>query len=258
VKRQRHLITSAIIAIATTAGAATANAQDGAFVEATAELSPVRIATYQSTWRVARVGGGVQKDGRFGWNANVERHQRGSSIDWAGTSSGFDRVGDWTFGASVGYSSAPDFLYRRSVEGELSRRIVGGLVLSGGYRYLEFPALTVSIAEPGASWYFSRGEIAAKGFVVHHEWSHRQSSVLLLRSAIDVSRRVAIGGGVAAGARIFDVDTFGRGSHDAWQAFASMRLRATEHWTMELLAGGAHEDPLFTQQTLATRLRWGF
>ena len=255
---RRHLGISLFIAAASTVGAAKVNAQSGPFVEATAELSPVQIGGYERTWRVGRLAGGVDKNGDFGLNAGVERHQRGALVDWAIQTSGFDRLGDWTVAGAAAYASTPDFLYHRSAEGELSRRVVGGLVLRGGYRYLEFPSTTVHIGVPGVSWYFSRGEIGTQAFLVHNDLSGQRSSVLLARSAIDVSRRVTITGGLAAGARIFDVDTFGRGSHDAWQAFGSMRLRAADHWTMEVLAGGAHEDPLFTQQTIAMRVRWGF
>ena len=79
--RPRILTLAAVIVLAV---AGLAHAQDGPFVEAMAELSPVQIGSYQSTWRVGRMGGGVQRDGRFGWNVGVERHQRGGLIDWAG------------------------------------------------------------------------------------------------------------------------------------------------------------------------------
>lgn len=255
--RSRALVFG-VTALILFAGARRAHAQDGPFVEAMAELSPVQIGGYQSTWRVGRIGGGVQRDGRFGWNAGVERHQRGALIDWAGQAGGFQRLGDWTWGGSAGYADAPGFLYHRSLEGQLSRRVVGGLVVGGGYRHLEFPSTTVRIVEPSVSVYFARGEIGAQGFLVRNDGSARRSSVALVRSAVDLSRHVSVTGGAAMGARIFDVDTFGRGSHDAWQAFGSMRVRAGARLSIELLAGGAHEDPLFTQQTIATRVRWSF
>lgn len=238
-------------------GVRRAEAQDGPFVEAMMELSPVQIGAYDTTWRVGRLGAGVQKE-HFGWNGGVERHQRGGLVDWTGQTGGFQRLGDWTWDASAGYSNVPTFLYRHSVEGGLSRRVAGGLVVRGAYRHLQFPSTTVHIIEPGASLYFSRGEIGAQGFMVRNQSSARRSSVVLVRTAVDLTRHVAVSGGAAIGARIFDVNTFGRGSHDAWQAFGSMKVRAARHWTMELLAGGAHEDPLFTQQTIATRLRWTF
>lgn len=239
------------------AGVSHAWAQDGPFVETMVELSPVQIGGYETTWRVGRLGTGVQKE-RFGWNGGVERHQRGGVVDWTTQTGGFQRLGDWTWDASAAYSNAPVFLYRRSLEGGLSRRVAGGLVVRGAYRHLEFPSTTVHIIEPGASLYFSRGEIGAQGFIVRNQLSAQRSSVALVRSAVDLSRHVSVSGGVAIGARIFDVNTFGRGSHDAWQAFGSMKVRTAAHWTLELLAGGAHEDPLFTQQTIATRLRWTF
>jgi hypothetical protein len=257
VSLRRFVHTCLLAALIAGLGADRAHAQDGPFVESMVELSPVQIGGYQTTWRVGRLGGGVQRE-RFGWNGGVERHQRGGLVDWTSQAGGFQRIGDWTWDAAAAYSSAPAFLYRRSFEGGVSRRVAGGLVLRGAYRHLAFPSTTVHIVEPGASLYFSRGEIGAQGFMVRNQASARRSAVVLLRSAVDLSRHVTVSGGAAIGARIFDVNTFGRGSHDAWQAFGSMKVHTAAHWTLELLAGGAHEDPLFTQQTVATRLRWTF
>jgi YaiO family outer membrane protein len=257
VNLRRWATTCALAAALVGVGAVRADAQEGAFVEAMAELSPVQIGTYQTTWRVGRVAGGVQTS-RGGWNAAVERHERGSLIDWTGQAGAFQRLGDWTWDANAAYSREPQFLYRDSLEAGLSRRVVGGLVLRGGYRYLEFPATTVRIVEPGATFYFRRGELGAQGFLVRNDMSRSQSSIAMLRSAIDLSRHVSVSGGAAIGARIFDADSLGRGSHDAWQAFGSLRVHGSGHWTVELLTGGAHEDPLFTQQTIATRVRWTF
>lgn len=254
---RRCATTCALAAALVGADAARAHAQDGAFVEAMAELSPVQIGTYQTTWRVGHVAAGVQTP-RGGWSAAVERHERGSLIDWTGQAGAFQRLGDWTWDANAAYSREPQFLYRDSLEAGLSRRVVGGLVLRGGYRYLEFPATTVRIVEPGATFYFGHGEVGAQGFLVRNELSAQRSSIATLRSAIDLSSHITVSGGAAMGARIFDADSLSRGSHDAWQAFGSLRVRGSGHWAVELLTGGAHEDPLFTQQTIATRVRWTF
>ena len=254
---RRWTTACALAATCVSLGPARAYAQEGAYLEAMAELSPVQIGGYETTWRVGRLGGGVQTS-HGGWNTAVERHERAGVIDWTGQAAAFQRLGDWTWDANAAYSRQPRFLYQQSVEAGLSRRIVGGLVLRGGYRYLEFPSTTVRIAEPGATFYFSRGEVGAQGFLVQNDASAAHSSIVLVRSLIDLSRHVAVSGGAAAGARIFDADSLGRGSHNAWQAFGSMRVHGTGHWSVELLAGGAHEDPLFTQQTVASRLRWTF
>ena len=256
-KLRRCISTCAVAAALVSLGASRAHAQEGPYVEAMAELSPVKIGGYETTWRVGRVGGGIQTS-HGGWNAAVERHERGRLIDWTGQAGAFQRLGDWTWDAAAAYSQEPQFLYRESYEAGVSRRIVGGLVLRGGYRYLEFPSTIVRIAEPGTTFYFARGEVGAQGFIVSNDTSANPSTIVLVRSAIDLSRHVAISGGAAIGARIFDVDTSGHSSQDAWQAFASMRVHSAAHWTMELIAGGAHEDPLFNQQTVATRLRWTF
>lgn len=238
-------------------GVPRANAQEDAFVEAMGELSPVQIGTYHTTWRVGRLAGGVQ-GARGGWNAAVERHQRGTLIDWTGQAGAFQRLGDWTWDATTAYSREPQFLYRNSFEGGLARRAIGGLVLRGGYRRLQFPTTTVGIIEPGARFYFGHGELGGQGFFVRNDVSEERSSIATVRSAIDIAPHLAVTAGIAIGGRIFDADSVGHGSHDAWQAFGSLRVHGSGHWAVELLTGGAHEDPLFTQQTLASRVRWTF
>lgn len=257
--RPRRLVMALSLTMALVlCGAAVTSAQDGLFVEASAELSPVQISTYEDTWRVGRLTAGWQEPGRFGLSASAERHQRSSLVDWAFRAQGFRRLGAWTIGGAAGYADVPAFLYQRSFEAVLSRRVIGGLVLEGGYRHLDLPVGAVRILEPGASWYFARGDFGARVFVVDHGRSQPRSTVVLVRSLVDVAARVAVGGGVAAGARIFDVDALGRGASDAWQAFGLVRVAASAHATVELQVGSAHEDPLFSQQTLGTRVRWTF
>lgn len=249
-----RLLTSLALAWALALG--TAHAQATPFVELSGEVSPVRIDTYSTTWQVARLSGGVQDDGRFGLIGGADRQRRGQMTDWAFHGTAYRHLGDWTLAGSAGYSHEPQFLYRRSLEGEVARGIVGGLVLHGAYRHLDFPAADVHLIQPAASWYFSRGYVQARGFLVRNTTLDRDTQTVLLRGTVDVSPRVQLGAGTAIGARIFDVAALPDARADAWVVFGSARVRLAPQWTLSMTAGGAHEDPLFSQRTVGLGLRW--
>lgn len=210
------------------------------------------------TWQVAHLAGGVQKDGQFGWVASADRHQRGSSFDLAFSGSGFRRMGAWTILGAGSFVDRPHFLYRRSLEGELSRQVIGTLVAHAGYRHLEFPASTVRILQPGLSWYFARGVLETRGFLVRNMTTRTDNTTVLARGTLDATSRVSVMTGFARGARIFDVSTLPDINGDAWVAFGSVRFAVTPEWNVELGVGGAREDPLFSQRTLSLRLRRSF
>src|SRR5262245_55831068 len=124
-----------------------AYAQSGPFIDASGDFSPVTIRGADTTWHVTRVVGGIQQDGAYGVNGTVERQQRGPRNDIAVQAGGFLRGHGWTIGGSGGVTHHPDFLYRHSFEGNLSRELGGGLVVTGGYRYLAFGSALVHIAQ---------------------------------------------------------------------------------------------------------------
>ena len=230
-------------------------AQTGAFLEGAGELSPVSIGKANMTWQVAHAAAGVQQDGRFGWNAAVDRQQRARLVDWSFGAGGFRRASAWTFRGAGAFASQPDFLFRRSVEGELSRSIVGSLVVSGAYRHMEFRTATVHIAQPAVSWYFARGDMELRSFIVRNTTSGTHAKTLLLRGGVDASSRVRLAGGMAIGTRIFDVAAIPNAKADAWVAFGSARFTMSPQWAVEVGIGGAREDPLFSQRTASVRVR---
>jgi len=248
----------ACVSMVCLAGAASAFAQSGPFLETAAEASPVRIGDTDTLWQVAHAAGGVQQDGRYGWVVSADRHRRNRVVNWSFGAQGFRRAGAWTVSGSAAFVDRPDFLFRRSLEGEVSRTLFGSVVLHGGYRHLEFPSTTVRILQPSLSWYLPRGEIQGRGFLVRNDGTGTRSSTILVRSSIDASPRVRLGGGAAIGDRIFDVATFADVEARSWIAFGSIRVAMTPQWHMELGIGGAHEDPLFSQRTLSLRLRRTF
>lgn len=232
--------------------------QTGPFVEMAGEFSPVEIGGANVTWQVAHLATGVQRDGQFGWTAAVDRQQRGSLFDVSFGASGFRRIGAWTVFGSGAVVDSPHFLYQRSLEGELSRSVVGTLVAHAGYRHLEFPDSTVRILQPGLSWYFARGVIETRGFLVRNLTARTDNVSVLVRGTVAATSRVRVTTGFTRGARIFDVSTLPNTNADAWVAFGSVGLAMSPQWNVVLGIGGAHEDPFFSQRTVSLRLRRSF
>jgi hypothetical protein len=68
---------------------------------------------------------------------------------------------------------------------------------------------------------------------------------------------VRISGGGASGSRIFDVAALER-NQPGWVAFGTVRVGLNEQWFLTAGAGGAHEDPFFSQRTATLGLRHVF
>jgi YaiO family outer membrane protein len=239
-------------------GADHIHAQGALFLEASGDYSPVQIGAADLTWHVGRVSAGWLDEGSSGWAAAAERHQRGTLVDWAVVANGFRRAGDWTFSGAAGATSRPEFLYRSSFEGELARRLVGTLVLHGGYRHLDFPTVRVGIVQPAVSLYFPRGELQVRAFMVRNLTLDRHSRAALLRGQVAVHPRVTIAGGAAIGNRIFDVAALSTPDAEGWVGFGFARFTLSPGWRLDLGYGRAHEDPFFSQQTMSIAVRRTF
>jgi YaiO family outer membrane protein len=234
----------------------TARAQARPFVDASDEWSPVTNGTAKTTWQTAILSAGLRSEGQFGVSAGVERQQRGTPVDWVGTATAFRRLGTWTISATAGFSPQPHFYYRHSLEGEIARRIAGGLVLHAGYRSIVFPGTTVRGIQPAASWYFASGWVQGRLFFLRNSATQRTGTTFLLRGSVDVSPRLRLEAGSALGSRIFDVTALPGASAHAWIVFAAAGMRIAPQWTLRVSAGGAHENPDFSQQTIGLGLRW--
>lgn len=252
------LLIRLVVCAAVVCAAVRADAQTVPFVEASGELSPVSIGDRDTIWRIARLSGGVLDEGRAGVTVVADRQQRDALTDWTAGVSAFRRAGDWTLLGAAGFTPDADFLYRRSLEAEVARRLVGSLVVHGGYRHLAFPAVSVHIAQPAASLYFRRGELQGRTFIVRNRTLGRTTTTVLVRGLIDASSRLTLGGGVAVGSRIFDVAALSEPEADGWVAFGYAQVRLSPQWSLNVGAGGAREDPLFTQRTVSVGLRRSF
>lgn len=254
----RPFLFAAALLVGISLGAgAPAGAQDR-FLEVSGDLSAVGLGADDVTWDVGRALGGVQRDGEFGWLVGAERQRRDKTVDWAAHLAGFRRRRPWTISGTASFAPDPDFLYRRSLEGELARDVGAGFVVHGGYRHLQFPDSSVHLIEPAVSWYLRGHEVQARGFLVRNSTTNETSATLLIRGSVEASPRVRLAAGAAVGSRIFDITSAANTNADGWTVYGFARVQATRHLSIVAGAGGAHEDPLFTQRTLSVGVRWHF
>jgi YaiO family outer membrane protein len=235
-----------------------AGAQSGAYVEVTTDLSHVTTGGADTTWQVARLAAGRQVDGRFGWLFAAERHERGGLVDWAGEARGFHRNAPWTISGAASAAADPDFYYRRSLEGELARDIGGGFVAHGGYRHLQFPQASVHVLQPALSFYAGAHDLQARGYLVRNATTDQDAVTVLVRGTLQPSPRVRVGAGAAIGSRIFDVTAAPATEARGWVVFGFTQVLVSRNVRLVAGVGGAHEDPLFDQQTVTLGARWIF
>jgi YaiO family outer membrane protein len=233
-------------------------AQNGFYVEAAGDYSPVEIGTSHQIWKNARLSTGFFEDGRSGWNLTLERQQRDRLVDWGGLARGFRRNGNWTVSGGIGLGADASFSYRRSFEGEVARTVVGSLVAHGGYRYLEFTTATVHLIQPAVTLYLPRGDIGARYFIVRNGTRATTTGTLLVQGTVTAHRRLKLGGGGAFGERIFDIASLSTPDAAAWVGFAFAHFNASPHWSIDAGVGRAHEDPLFSQGTFTLGVRRTF
>lgn len=233
-------------------------AQDGYYLEAAGDYSPVKIAATDQSWRTGRLSGGFFENGRAGWTVALERQQRDRLVDWSAVARGFRRTGDWTFSGGVGYGNDPTFSYRHSYEGEIARTIVGTLVAHGGYRYLEFTGAKVHLIQPAATLYMPHGEVGARYFIARNQTREITTGTLLVQGTVEVHPRLKLGGGGAFGERIFDIAALAASNAEAWVGFGYAQVNAGRHVSINIGVGRAHEDPFFSQETVSLGVRYTF
>ena len=193
-----------------------------------------------------------------GWFAGVERHQRGGEVEVTSYTRGFLRRGNWAFVGGLGATPRASFQYRTSIEGELARLLAGGLVTSGGYRYLGFRAVDIHQIQPALSWYHARGDLQARAFFSRNQVTSRTSGALLVRTIYAVASRAHVGGGMAYGDRIFDAASLPFGSAEAALGFAHVRLGVTRRDELDLGVTVAHEKPSFDYRSISIGYRRTF
>jgi YaiO family outer membrane protein len=236
----------------------TARAQSGWAVDFGGERSAVTDHGVDSIWSTVRFQLGYVNEQKGGLFGGVERQERYDLVDVSVYALGYRRLGDWTIAGGVGGTPDADFLYRVSANVELSRRLVGSLVVSAGYRYMDFPGAVVHQIQPAVTWYHRRSEVGGRLFVTRNTTLDRTSVAGLVTALVEVHPRVRLFGAVAVGDRIFDVTSFATGAANSWVARGTVRIRVTAGNYLEFGAGVAHEDPSFDQTTLIASYRRSF
>ena len=111
----------------------------------------------------------------------VERQTRFGKTDAAFYFGGYRRIGDWTLSGRGGVTPNADFYFRQSVEGQVSKRVVGTWVAQLRYRYLNFPTSRVHVLSPAVTYYYSKGELEGRLFLVRNSSHEVDSQSFLVR-----------------------------------------------------------------------------
>jgi len=233
-------------------------AQSGWTVDIGGERSEVELYDSELVWRSEYLQIGWMRQQAGGWFGRVENQQRFGRRDQVMQTGAHLRLGDWTIGGSLGGTPDADFWFRRSYEGELSRRIVGTLVASGAYRYLKFPGTSVLQPQAALTWYHPRGEIQGRLFLTRNTLRDSYSATGLLQTSLQIAPRLQWVGAVARGDRIFDIGALAGSPAQAWLVRSALRIGLTRNLSVEIGGGLAREQPEFEQRTLAFSLRRAF
>lgn len=212
----------------------------------------------ESIWTTERLQMSWTRPDEGGWSVSVERQQRDRLVDVATSVHAYRRAGDWT--VALGASSTPgaDFLSKVSAEAVLSRRVVGTIVASAGYRYLAFRPLDVHQVQPALTWYHPKGEVEGKLYLSRNVATGITSPTLQLRTMYQANSRLGVGGGAAYGDRIFDIASLPTGTSKSSAGFAQVRVGLTTLDSIEIGGVVAHENPAFDYKSFSIGYRRAF
>jgi YaiO family outer membrane protein len=236
--------------------AAPASAQPSPWAaDVTSERASVDIYGFSSIWSTERVQSMWSQPEVGGWLIAAERQQRGGLVDVSLSTLGYKQVGKWTLLGAAAATPDSQFLFRESLEAELSRRVVGTIVASGRYRYLDFRSVDVHQAQPALTWYHARGEVEGRAFVTRNMSVPRTTAAALIRSSYAFTPRLRLAGGVAVGDRIFDIASLPFGTARSRVGFGNVRVGLTTHDFIDVGATAAHEQPAFTYRSFSLGYR---
>lgn len=208
-----------------------------------------------TTWSQQTLTVGFLRETEGGWRAVAERQERSGVTDYVFSAGGYRRLGDWTVAGSVAATPQADFWFKRAFDVEVSRRVVGTVVASAAYRYMDFPTAEVHQVQPALTYYHARGDVEARVYATQNSnWDH-PSFTVLLRTAFRMNRRLELSGAVARGDRIFDIASLADGGASAWTARVSLRVLVSARNEIAIGGGLAHEEPAFSQRTLTLAYR---
>jgi YaiO family outer membrane protein len=219
-----------------------------------AERAAVSIGTTDMSWDTDQAMVTWTKPSTGGWQGSVERYRRPGMVDVAVSGRAYKRAGDWTFEGGASGCRAPHFLYRVLVEADVSRRVIGNVVATGGYRFMSFPTADVHQLQPAMTWYHARGEISARLFVTRNATTDITSNAFGLRAIHDVTSRVRLSGGVSSGTRIYDIFPLVNPA-DSRVGYGLLRIAVTSHDYVEGGVTAGRELPDFSYRSVILTYR---
>lgn len=235
-----------------------ANAQSGWTLDIGAERSQVTIQNTDAIWWSQHLEVSWVREQAGGWFVGIENQERFGLRDLVFHTKGYRRLGDWTIGGGIAFTPRADFWFRRSIEGEISRRIAGSVVASGAYRLLQFPDTRVHQPQTALTWYHSRGEVQGRVFFTHNSIRDGYSVTGLIQSSYRITPRLKVTGAVAHGDRIFDIESLANGPATAWVVRSTLQIDITRSYAIVIGGAFAREKPEFEQQTIALSIRRSF
>lgn len=252
---QQYLASCTIVALAACLCPADAAAQGPWSVRFGAEHSSITIGDTETDWEQQSVNLAYTNEAKGGWRGVVERHGRWGREDYVFTTGGFLRLGDWTVAGSASSTADAEFWFTRAWDAEVSRRLIGTMVASVGYRYMDFGVAEIHQAQTALTVYHARGSVEGRLYGTRNRTLDRDSLTVLGRSFLRVHPRVELAAAVAKGDRIFDIASLPEGRADAWTVWGGFVMKVTRRDEITVGAGMAREDPSFEQRTLTVAYR---
>ncbi len=253
----RGLVAAAGLSLATLPSIAADG--DGWALHLSGDRAGIALFGGRDTWWTGRALLGFQRAGKGGAFGAVEAYRRFDATDTTFLAGGWRHVRQWSFYAEAGVTPGADFYYRRSVEVEAYRRVgESAWVPHLGYRYWLFPGQSVHLLSPRVTRYGARSELHARLSLVRNATTGTDSASVFARGHWDVRPRLRLGGGFAAGERIFDVTSLPRDPAPGWVAFAEARFGVSPRDHVGIVLRRAAEGSDFDQTAVGVTYRRSF
>ena len=234
-------------------------AANGWSIDAGIEPSTVDIGTREERWRTTRIQGAWRDQNVGGLSVAVESQKRERETDGLVSIGGFRRLDDWTLSGQISGGVDRDFIYRYSIEPQISRRLFGNFVGQAGYMYRKFDQTRVHLGTIGGTQYYANGEVEVRVSYGRNKPSDRAIKVLSLRGVRDDGSAFSYGGSATVGRNIYDaINVPGVGGNRAWIAGAFVRYRLDANNSFRLDATVGREEPSFRQRGIALSYRRTF
>ena len=144
------------------------------------------------------------------------------------------------------------------IEAEISRRLAGTVVASGGYRYLAFRPTGIHQLQPAITWYHRRGELGARLFATRSVAGRRTSSAVQVSGTQQLVARLRLTAGAVHGDRVFDVASLPEQSARTTLGYASLLIGLTARDGIYIGGALGREEPDFDYRSFTLGYRRTF